>query len=129
MRSTLLCCRVGERWSCGCPARTWVPIRSRALGDRGGGRGRRAGPGMLAVERTEDRFGPLAVCVEERVTGRPLEEVEDIAARRRLTGVAGEVVAALHTVAMPGCGFVRPDGTVPVPTWAPVMRLSRLDPP
>ena len=111
-RAGLGCRFEAERWAIGAAAAVGVPV-----------------PEVLAVERTEDRFGPLAVCVEERVTGRPLEEVEDTAARRRLTGVAGEVVAALHTVAMPGCGFVRPDGTVPVRTWAPVMRLSRLDPP
>jgi aminoglycoside phosphotransferase (APT) family kinase protein len=101
-----------ERWAIRAAAAVGVPV-----------------PEVLAVERTQDRSGPLAVCVEERLPGRPLDEVEDAAARRRLTGLAGEVVAALHTVAMPGCGSVRSDGTVPVATWAPIMRLSRLDPP
>jgi aminoglycoside phosphotransferase (APT) family kinase protein len=101
-----------ERWAIRAAAAVGVPV-----------------PNVLAIERTQDQYGALAVCVEERVPGRPLEAIDDPAARRRLSGLAGEIVAALHTIAMPGCGFVRPDGTLPVATWAPVMRLSRLDPP
>jgi hygromycin-B 4-O-kinase len=101
-----------ERWAIRAAASVGVPV-----------------PEVLAIERIEDGFGPLAVCIEGRVPGRPLDEIDDDAARRRLTGLAGEVVAALHDVGMPGCGSVRADGTVPVATWAPIMRLSRLDPP
>jgi aminoglycoside phosphotransferase (APT) family kinase protein len=86
-------------------------------------------PTVLGVERTEDASGPLAVCVETKVVGRPLDQIDDATTRERLTGLAGEVVAALHTIEMPGCGYVRADGSVPVRTWAPVMRLSHLDPP
>jgi len=79
---------------------------------------------ILWIERTHDDAGELALCIEERIEGCSLHEVAGMAERERLTGLAGEVTARLHTIEMTGCGWVRPDGSAPAPSWERVLHLG-----
>jgi len=79
---------------------------------------------ILGIERTHDDAGELALCIEERIEGLSLDDVPGTAERERLTGLAGEVTALLHTVEMPACGWVRPDGSAPAPSWERVLHLG-----
>ncbi len=96
-----------ERWAVSAAASVGVPV-----------------PTILLVERTSDEAGELALCVERRLAGHGISEVDDPVERRRLTALAGEVTARLHTIEMTACGWVRPDGTAPAPSWERVMHLG-----
>ncbi len=96
-----------EQWAVSAAAAAGVPV-----------------PTILLVERTTDDAGDVALCIERRVSGSPLSEVQDPVRRERLTGLAGEVAAQLHTIEMSGCGWVRPDGTAPPRSWERVMHLG-----
>ena len=96
-----------EEWAVSAAASVGVPV-----------------PTILLVERTADTAGEVAVCIERRMPGSPLSDVADPASRERLTGLAGEVAAQLHTIEMSGCGWVSPDGTAPAPSWERVMHLG-----
>ena len=92
----------------------WVLDAARAVGV--------AVPDVLLVAEREDGHGPLLVCVESRVAGRALCDVEDAATRERIAMLAGEATARLHGIAIDGFGAVRVDGTAPAASWARVMQ-------
>jgi hygromycin-B 4-O-kinase len=96
-----------EQWAVSAAAAAGVPV-----------------PTILLIERTTDEEGELALCVERRLPGHGISEIDDPVERRRLTALAGEAAAQLHTIEMSGCGWVRPDGTAPAPSWERVMHLG-----
>ena len=82
-------------------------------------------PEMLHIEQGEDANGKYWICVENRLPGCGLDEVVAPADRERLAGMAGEIVAKLHTVPINGFGWLRPDGTSGQPSWTHVMRSEQ----
>jgi hygromycin-B 4-O-kinase len=96
-----------EQWAVSAAAAAGVPV-----------------PTILLVERTTDEAGDLALCVQRRLPGGAISDIDDPADRRRLTALAGEAAARLHTIEMTACGWVRPDGSAPAPSWERVMHLG-----
>ncbi len=84
-------------------------------------------PQVLLVERAEYDGIPVTFCIEEKVSGKPLDMLlkEGITSDlRKAIDKIGEVLSLLHSVRVDGFGYLQPDGKGQQTSFAEIMLMA-----
>ncbi len=84
-------------------------------------------PQVLLVEQAEYDGIPVTFCIEEKVSGKPLDMLlkEGVTSDlRKAIDQIGEVLSLLHSVRVDGFGYLQPDGKGQQTSFAEIMLMA-----